>query len=295
MAETVNGVDYSAGRPGGRALKAAGKQFVMKYLSTTGNPKNLTRAEADDLAAHDVWVGVVFETTAGRAGEGRAAGIHDAQSAMAQAAVCGKPGGRPIYFAVDYDADPVAVVPYFQGVASVLGVARTGAYGGFRVIKYLLDHKLITFAWQTAAWSANRWDARAHIRQSIGTQTINGVACDRDTAYFPDYGQWKPGVAPNQSQEKEVDWHDKITIPGEGNPYNSKDQTAEAGQWLGYGNQKAGAALEEVQALRKEVAQLQTTLNTLVLAVGKIGAATGADPAKLADAILDAESKRLEG
>ncbi len=188
----MKGVDYSSGHPGGAALKAAGIGFAARYVSHTPS-KNISAVEATDLAAHGVWTVLVWETTANRAGAGRAAGIADAHDALAQATAAGMPPGRPLYFAVDWDANPAVVVPYFQGVASVLGLARTGVYGGFKVVSYLLDHQLAAWAWQTAAWSAGRWDPRAHIRQPATTVQIGGVACDNDTSQQTDFGQWMPG------------------------------------------------------------------------------------------------------
>jgi hypothetical protein len=219
MSPSVPGVDYSDRPPGGAALAAAGVRFAARYLSHN-REKNLTHAEAADLAAHGVACVVVWETTAQRASDGRAAGVTDAREAAAQAAACGMSPSRPVYFAVDYDADPAAVAPYFQGVASVIGVQRTGGYGGYRVIKYLLDHGLITWAWQTVAWSAGRWDPRAHIRQAASTIRIAGVSCDHDTAYQTDYGQWMPGqeddmpltAADHKAIAKEV--VDELTAPG---------------------------------------------------------------------------------
>lgn len=275
---TEQAVDYSSGHPGGAALKAAGKVAALRYLSTPGNPKNLTRSEADDLAAHGVWCAVVFETTAQRAGAGRAAGVTDAQRAISQAITCGKPTDRPIYFAVDYDAEPAAVAPYFQGLISVLGVSRVGGYGGYRVIKYLLDNRLITYAWQTVAWSGGKWDPRAHIRQLLGTQTINGVSCDRDVLYATDYGQWKPGVSPVLKEEDMSNLDDKFTLPA-GTYGSTKPETASGWQWLAYGNAKAGAALAEVQELRNEVASLKAALPQIdyaKLALALIQAAKGA-------------------
>lgn len=191
----IPGVDYSSGHPGGAALKAAGKAFAARYVSHTPS-KNVSLAEAADLAAHGVSTVVVWETAANRAGAGRAAGIADAHDAVAQATAAGMPGDRPIYFAVDWDADPTVVVGYFQGVASVLGLPRVGGYGGYKVIKYLLDHGLITYGWQTAAWSQGKQDPRAHIYQPATGVHINGVACDDDTAIQTDYGQWTPGKSP---------------------------------------------------------------------------------------------------
>lgn len=209
MTITIAGVDYPWSHPGGAALKAKGIRFACRYLSHDPS-KNLSRTEADDLAAHGVSSVVVWETTANRAGAGRAAGIADAHDAVSQAADAGMPSSRPIYFAVDYDANPATVVPYFQGVASVLGVPRTGVYGGRRVVAYLLDHVLVHWAWQTAAWSGGQWDPRTHIRQPATTVRIGGVSCDNNTAHQADYGQWTPGNVPQTTQEDDMPAADDV-------------------------------------------------------------------------------------
>ncbi len=200
MTTIINGVDYAWTHPGGAALKAADMHFACRYLSPDIK-KNISRTEADDLAYHGLWSVVVWESTASRAGAGRAAGIADAQTALIQARTAGLPEGRPIYFAVDFDANPAAVAPYFQGVASVLTPARTGVYGGYRVVKALMDGGVAKWGWQTVAWSGGLWDARTHIRQDGHTVTINGVSCDKDFAYAADYGQWMPGKTPNTTTE----------------------------------------------------------------------------------------------
>ena len=64
------GVDYSWARPSVQALKSAGTGFVCRYLSGHRS-KDLSAAEAAKLAQE-----------------------------------CGMPPGRPIFFAVDFDAPP---------------------------------------------------------------------------------------------------------------------------------------------------------------------------------------------
>lgn len=194
---SIPGVDYAwAPHPSPAALRAAGTRFAARYSSTDPS-KDLTRDEANALAAEGIWSVLVRESAAKRAAAGRAAGATDAQAALRTADACGMPTSRPLYFAVDFDAEPTTVAAYFQGVASVIGVARTGVYGGYRVVKYLLDHGLVAWAWQTTAWSAGRWDPRAHIRQGA-TQTIGGADCDLNTALTADYGQWMPGKTPQE-------------------------------------------------------------------------------------------------
>ncbi|MEV7770599.1 glycoside hydrolase domain-containing protein [Kitasatospora sp. NPDC086791] len=193
------GVDYPWTHPSAASLQAAGASFAMRYLSTDAS-KNLSRAEANDLAAHGIWCGVVWETTTGRALAGQAAGAADARTAAAQAVACGMPADRPIYFAVDTDTNWTSVQPYFAGVASVLGAARTGVYGGLRVVQGAAASGLVAWYWQTSAWSGGVWDPRAHLQQGGGI-TIGGVDCDRNTATTTDYGQWMPGRTPTLQED----------------------------------------------------------------------------------------------
>lgn len=199
---SIPGVDYAWTHPGGAALAAAGKRFAARYLSADAD-KNLTRTEANDLAAHGVSSVVVWETTAKRPLAGRAAGISDAQTAIRQATATGMPPGRPIYFAVDFDAQPgqmATVMSYLDGAVSVLGRGRVGVYGGYATVRAALDGGHAAWAWQTRAWSAGRWDGRAVIRQGA-TQTIGGVSCDLNTALAADYGQWTPGHTPTEEDD----------------------------------------------------------------------------------------------
>lgn len=265
---TIPGVDYPWSHPGGAALKAAGKLFACRYLSHDPS-KNLTRTEADDLAAHGVSCVVVWETTAARAGAGRTAGVADAKTAEAQAAAAGMPSGRPIYFAVDYDATPAAVDAYFQGVASVVGVARTGVYGGYRVVKHLKDAGLAAWVWQTSAWSGGQWDPRANLRQPLGTVRINGVSCDIDTAHTPDYGQWTPGHTPITPQEIDMDatqakqlkdLHDAL-VPYMGWQYKGKGK-ADAWGLLNQLVTQQAAQTAAIGALAKALGDAHDDVNT---------------------------------
>lgn len=83
-----------------------------------------------------------------------------------------------------------AILDYFWGVASVIGLERTGAYGGYECIKGLFDAKAITWGWQTYAWSGGAWDARAHIQQYENGVNLDGHAVDYDRSMVVDFGQW---------------------------------------------------------------------------------------------------------
>ncbi|GAB3943046.1 hypothetical protein GCM10027614_31110 [Micromonospora vulcania] len=119
--------------------------------------------------------------------------MENATKAQSQALACGMPAGKPIYFSVDFDASAsqqTVINAYFDGVASVLGRARVGAYGGYYVIKRLFDAGKIRWGWQTYAWSSGQWDSRAQLRQVKNGVTIGGADCDLDEAWAIDFGQW---------------------------------------------------------------------------------------------------------
>jgi Rv2525c-like, glycoside hydrolase-like domain len=188
------GVDYSSGNADPAKLKAAGVSFVCRYLSTPGNPKNLTLAEAKRLRAGGLAIVTVFETTRGRALAGRAAGVSDAHSAESQALACGMPPGSPLYFAVDFDATPgqqLQINAYLGGAASVLGWQRVGIYGGYWPVKRALDAGVCKYGWQTYAWSGGQWDPRAQLQQFRNGQRLAGLEVDFDRSLVADFGQWR--------------------------------------------------------------------------------------------------------
>lgn len=184
------GLDWAWGTMSVSALLADHITFAARYLSHDAS-KDLSRPEAIRLSRAGIDLVVVWETTANRAGQGFAAGQVDAQSAWQAAKALGMPDHRPIYFAVDFDANGPEVAAYFQGVASYLGVSRTGVYAGVRPVSYLFSRGLIAWAWQTYAWSGGQWNKRAQLRQVHNGHTVGGVDADDDVAVAADFGQWR--------------------------------------------------------------------------------------------------------
>ncbi len=190
------GIDYSWGRPRPSAIVAAGYTFVCRYLSWDDTGKNLTRSEADRLRAVGLDIVSNWEYRANEALDGYSKGVSNATEAHRQAIACGMPASRPIYFSVDFDASSgqqAAINSYFDGVASVIGRGRTGAYGGYGPIDRLFDAGKITWGWQTYAWSNGRWDSRAELRQVKNGIKVDGEDCDRNEAHATDFGQWGGG------------------------------------------------------------------------------------------------------
>jgi len=196
------GLDYSYARPSPSGLHSQGYTFAARYFSydnSSTHGKILFSAEAKSLIANGIDIVSNWEYAADDALNGYNAGVNDAKLANQQAAAAGAPADRPIYFSVDFDATPAQQTPinsYMDGVASVIGRGRTGAYGGYYVIKRLFDAGKITYGWQTYAWSGGQWDARAQLRQVQNgiTAAGDGDCCDLDNSYADDFGQW--GHAP---------------------------------------------------------------------------------------------------
>lgn len=211
MTTYAEGVDFANQRPSGVALRRAGKDFVVRYLSpnTRNNPRKLlTAAEVDEYHGADLSICLVWETGTDRARlGGHAGGVSDARAAAFAAALLGAPLDQAIYFAVDEDTTGPAVDPYFQGVADAIGLARTGAYGGRKPISWLFDHGRITYGWQTYAWSGGQWDPRAQARQYDNGASVPGAGSgyDLDRAVHPQYGQWAPPGSPG---DVEIDMTD---------------------------------------------------------------------------------------
>jgi hypothetical protein len=181
------------------AHHAIRSQFALRYLSRY-TAKVPSAQEIHELQAAGIGLAVVFEDGAQNALRGFDQGRADAEFALGQARSLGMPAGRPIYFAVDFDAtpNPTSTDRYFDGAASVLGHQGCGPYGGIAVVTHQLNRGF-QWAWQTYAWSGRQLDARAQLYQyrngwhiGLGGQTVE---VDLNYAFYPDYGQWW-GVAP---------------------------------------------------------------------------------------------------
>lgn len=193
------GVDWAYGNISPAALKASGKTFVCRYLSHDSS-KNLSHHEAVAYSRAGIDLVVVWEDAGTGAAGGYYNGQRDANHALAQARALGKPSRAPIYFAVDFDAAGPEVKPYFEGVVSVLGKERAGIYGGLDAVEYIMDRKIVDWAWQTYAWSNHRWDKRAVLKQTLvslqGAELhVDGVQVDYDRSVAANFGQWKSTLA----------------------------------------------------------------------------------------------------
>lgn len=268
---TVTGIDIAWDRPTVAQIKAVGAHWVARYFSNDDN-KDLHPSEVPAYIDADLAIVTVFETTAGRATAGFAAGAADARNAEAQRKAVGLPDTHIQHFAVDKDVSWAAVAPYFDGVISVIGLPRTGCYGGIDVINgaYLRG---IRFLWQTVAWSEGRWNPHATIRQTGGT-TLSGGA-DWDTAMVPDFGQYPRPIAPEDDmtpeQANQLQKLYDALVDFKGWDYQNAQEVAAAAKahtrapdaWG-----KLDAVYKAAPALLAQQAAQNATIKTLVALVG---------------------------
>lgn len=201
-------IDYAWQHPAPDAIKADGYSAVLRYLSNDPT-KDLSVAEAAALHAAGLSIGLVFETTATRAGSGSGAGYFDASAAERAATALGYPLSCPIFYAVDYDATPLEVFAYFTGISQVAH-HPVGVYGSFRIVEAIMGYppdgrgKLASYGWQATAWSYDVEQQRvvvsqhAHLFQRL-RRTLAPLAGVADTAWDEDVilaplPLWAPGA-----------------------------------------------------------------------------------------------------
>ncbi|TXI59842.1 DUF1906 domain-containing protein [Mycolicibacter arupensis] len=201
-------------------IKAAGFDGALVYVSelrpgATFDFKPVTRDYADGLRAAGLQVASCYQY--GKPGwthspsdftRGYDGGVADARTAARLHSDAGGPPTAPIFFSVDEDIDAATwkklAVQWFRGINSVLGVERTGIYGGARQCTWAIADEVIgkstsagyRWAWQTRAWShGEREPAAVLFQREIVTATepgyvIDGVHVDVNDVFAADFGQW---------------------------------------------------------------------------------------------------------
>lgn len=201
-------------------IKAAGFDGALVYVSelrpgATFDFKPVTRDFTDGMRAlglHVVscyqygkpgWVNSPSDFTRGFDG-----GVADAQTALRLHGAAGGPSTAPIFFSVDEPIEQgtwkTVASQWFRGLNSVLGVERTGIYGGVRELGWAIADGVVghstspgfRWAWQTKAWSNGlREPAAVLFQREVVTATdpgavIGGIHVDVDDVLAPDFGQW---------------------------------------------------------------------------------------------------------
>lgn len=276
----MKGVDFSWARPGGAAIRAAGYQFVVRYVPYLGDGgKGLTAAEVADYRANGLGLGLVFEQTDGRIFEGYNAGGQDALTSSVAATRLGFPGDQIIFFACDKDttaATVEAIRPYLQGAIDVIGLERVGIYGEFDVIEFCLANHLASCFWQTYAWSGGAVHASRDLYQYLNGQEVGGGAVDLCESYGADRGLWKveeEEMGLTAEERIELDAFKRAVFAGKEQPGTDAERTA-------YANFKINEGSQSVN---------DTAQSAIVVALGSSGAVQPGMKPDEVQAIIDRE------
>jgi len=198
-------VDYSYTYVGAPTIAGAGYVGAERYLGYDG--RCLTATERDELLAHGVGIGLIWETAADRSLDGYWAGYNDAASANSYADGLGAPVVS-IWYATDFHASASQIAgpihEYYCGVRD-FGGREPRVYGGAPVIDHCVWH-IAGFGpgWQAAAasWSNYTLSPNACLLQEV-QQIWNGAA-DTNVVLCPDGDiDWLWG--------REGDWFDMAT------------------------------------------------------------------------------------
>ncbi len=188
----TEGIDYSWARPGGRNIKNAGKQFVVRYLFEDGQGgKGLDASELADLVNNGLEIVLVYEAYAASMKEGAQTGKAHAAAAQREINRLGLPANSVVYFAADWDAqanEQGQIDDYLRGAAAVIGLDRVGLYGSADVMTRTMQSGTAKWFWQTYAWSRGRVQEGIHLYQYLNGQNLNG-AVDYNRTSLDNYGQ----------------------------------------------------------------------------------------------------------
>ena len=202
MGQALDAQDADGVASHARELKEAGYEAVGMYYFESSRVKTLlTRGVADTVSGAGLFILSIYEngTPTGVSYFGQGKGDADAHVAGARADEAGQPERTPIYFAVDYDADPgdlPAITDYFTEVKNALNalvpVYGVGVYGSGLVCQHLTELGLVTHTWLSQSIGFNGyddWKPHADVVQGPET-TVLGLDVDLDGTNG-DAGGWQ--------------------------------------------------------------------------------------------------------
>src|SRR4029077_9384950 len=146
-------IDFAARQIPAQHTRAAGYSGVVNYVSlsrpgSSFGAKPITRPYAESLTA--AGLAIVSNYQYGKPGgtapsdftRGYAGGVADARTAWQLHTAAGGGQSAPIFFSVDddidYNSSNNVALPWTRGINSVIGVLRTGIYGGIRPCQWAI-------------------------------------------------------------------------------------------------------------------------------------------------------------
>lgn len=182
-----------------RGIRLVGRYLWRDRYESGATNKGINRGELDALREAGIDVFFIYEEDGKELTGGFDAGVRVAKRAQEFLSALGADvANKPIYFNVDFDADASlmpAILDALRGVASVIGLDRTGLYSGFDPMKAAFDAGAIKWGFQTYAWSDDEdkpgfqpeWDPRAQLQQWSNGQW--GGSIDFTRAMTEEFGQ----------------------------------------------------------------------------------------------------------
>lgn len=183
------------------ALAADGITFVVRYYFHKSAFKDVLKMpEAKTISSHGMYVLSVWEQNpTSVAAFTTALGIYDCVGAIQDAEGAKQPLETPIYFAVDFDAQPQdfqAIKDYFLAIRTRMLNSRwpyhPRCYGPKAVIDMLVAAGLIDSGWeaQSTGWSGYETAGTDLAMIQSREVTLEGLDVDMDTS-FGSAGGWK--------------------------------------------------------------------------------------------------------
>lgn len=298
--------DYSAGRPSGAALRAAGFGGAIRYIGLGSAGKRITAAEYQDLTAAGISVLLVAEYDTNDAWRGYDTGKANAEIALAEARALGIPDSVGIAGAADAHASGQAqldaAVAYARGFGDVLGRSRAGFYGFPEVVNAVRGAGVVSWYWRCGAEPSYGDKLWLHFWQRNAGETlrwVSGVPCDINEQYNAVTGgdmQLSDTVRTWDGQDITIekfikDLYNEYLVPRQSNA------TQEDGTRSTY---FATAAAYTVNAdmygwrAEKRMGALETSLQAVHVSLDSIAAKISAPPAAGADTGYDTRITALE-
>jgi len=212
-------IDFAMRQIPAADIRAAGHAGVINYVSTSRpgssfGAKPITLPYAQSLNA--AGLAIVSNYQYGKPGgtapsdftRGYAGGIADARTGWQLHTAAGGGQSAPIFFTIDDDIDRNTwnnvALQWFRGINSVLGVQRTGIYGGINACQWAIADNVVgasntagkRWAWQTRSWSHGQVHPQAVLYQRIVSTAstpgpiVGGLEVDVSDALAADVGQW---------------------------------------------------------------------------------------------------------
>ncbi|WP_297847641.1 DUF1906 domain-containing protein [Mycobacterium sp.] len=212
-------IDFAMRQVSAEHIRAAGYSGVINYVSlsrpgSSMGAKPITRPYAEQLTAAGLMI--VSNYQYGKPGgtapsdfrRGFEGGVADARTAWKLHTAAGGGQSAPIFFSIDEDINHDTwnnlALKWFRGINSVLGVQRTGVYGGIDVCRWAAADGVIgssrtpghRWAWQTRSWSRGQVEPTAVLYQRVVSTASNpgpvvgGLEVDVNNVLAQDCGQW---------------------------------------------------------------------------------------------------------